>query len=90
VALQGIGQLILVHLRATTDAGLAGIGDQLVLALVGVHAALGLVAALASCPAGVLGLGVGGSLLVLELPVVALLLGHVLDRRPGCAVRPLF
>src|SRR4051812_3104686 len=86
VLAQRVGELVLVHLRAPLDAGRAGVLEQLGLGLVGVDAAMGLARVVAGRLAAAGRLRVGRAGLVLELPVVALLLGDVLDRRPGRAV----
>src|SRR3954464_13368961 len=86
---QRLGELGLAHVRAALDARLLGVLVELLLGLVGVHAAVGLLGPLARRAAALLGLRVRGSLLVLELPVVALLLGDVLDRGVRRAVGAL-
>src|SRR3954452_17807933 len=86
---QRLGELGLAHVRAPVDARLLGVLVELLLGLVGVHAAVGLLGPLARRAAALLGLRVRGSLLVLELPVVALLLGDVLDRGVRRAVGAL-
>src|SRR4051812_26173698 len=86
---QRLGELGLAHVRAPFDARLLGVLVELLLGLVGVHAAVGLLGPLARRAAALLGLRVRGSLLVLELPVVALLLGDVLDRGVRRAVGAL-
>src|SRR3954454_13729257 len=86
---QRLGELGLAHVRAALDARLLGVLVELLLGLLGVHAAVGLLGPLARRAAALLGLRVRGSLLVLELPVVALLLGDVLDRGVRRAVGAL-
>ena len=82
VALERLGQLVLVHLRAPGDVRLASVRLELRLRLAGVDAAVGLLRPVARRGAALLGLRVRRPVVVLELPVVALLLGDVLDRRP--------
>src|SRR5213076_644929 len=74
-------ELLLAHLRAPLDAEPLGALVELLLGVaLCVDAAVGLLRVLAGGPAALLGLRVRGALLVLELPVVAALLGDVLDR----------
>src|SRR4051795_8758616 len=83
--LDGVDELLLLHLRAAGDRQPLGDVEQVLLGGVGVDAALGL---LARVPATG-GLRVGGPLPAagLLLPVVADLLEAVLDGGPGDLVR---
>src|SRR4051794_10974106 len=87
--LERVDQLLLAHAGAPFDAGPLGILVQGRLRLAGVDAAVRAAAA-PRCLAALRGLRVRGPLLRLRLPVVALLLGHVLDGRPRRAMRALF
>src|SRR3954451_11242627 len=89
VLLERLGKLLLGHVRAALDAGLLGVLVELLLRLVRVDAAVGAFGVVARAAAGPLGLRVRRALLVLELPVVALLLGDVLDGGERGAVRAL-
>src|SRR3954451_22410782 len=80
-------ELLLRHVRAALDAGPLRVLVQLRLRLVGVDATVSAPPA----PGGrssLRGLGVRRPLASLRLPMVALLLGDVLDRGPRGAVRP--
>src|SRR3954447_13411030 len=89
VLLERLCELLLAHVRAALDAGLLGVLVELLLRLVRVDAAVGAFGVVARAAAGPLGLRVRRALLVLELPVVALLLGDVLDGGERGAVRAL-
>src|SRR4051794_32915098 len=84
-----LGQLGLVHVGATLDARLLGVVVERLLGLVGVDAAVALPGPVARGAAALRRLRIGRALLVLELPVVALLLGDVLDGGVGGPVRAL-
>src|SRR3954447_15119145 len=85
-----VGELLLVHVRAALDAELLGAVVELLLGVaLGVDAAARPLRPVARGLAALGGLRVRRALLVLELPVVALLLGDVLDRRERGAVRAL-
>src|SRR4051795_2281381 len=79
--LDGVDELLLLHLRAAGDRQPLGDVEQVLLRGVGVDAALGLPVGVPAAP----GLRVGGALPAagLLLPVVADLLEAVLHRRPG-------
>ena len=83
-----LGELLLVHPRAALDAGPLRVLVELLLGLEDIHAAVRLAAAARGRPA-LRRLRVGRSRLVLQLPVIAALLGDVLDRIPGGAVGAL-
>ena len=86
---QRVDQLVLAHLGAPPDPRRAGVGQELVLGLGRVDASGGAPAALAREAARAGRLLVGRPLLVLGLPMVAALLGDVLDRGPsGPVARP--
>src|SRR5439155_23931838 len=83
-------ELLLAHLRAPLDAELLGALVQLLLGVaLDVDAAVGLLRVLAGEAPALRGLRVRGALLVLGLPVIAALLGDVLDGIPRGPVRAL-
>src|SRR5215216_2583155 len=89
VLLQRLRELLLRHLRAAGDAGALRVLVELLLRLARVDAAVGPAGPGARLRRALGRLRIRRALPVLELPVVAALLGDVLDRRIGRAVRPL-
>src|SRR4051795_10145433 len=82
-----VRELLLVHVGAAVDAELLGAVVELLLGVaLNVDSAARRLRPVARGLAALGGLRVRRSLLVLELPVVALLLGDVLDRRERGAV----
>src|SRR5215211_7319313 len=81
VLLQRPRKLVLAHPRAALDPGALRVLVELLLGLAGVDAAVGRGRPLARLPAALGRLRVRRALAVLQLPVVAALLGDVLDRR---------
>src|SRR4051812_24236013 len=88
-ALDRLGELLLGHLRPPVDAGAPGLLVELGLRLARVDAPVALPGALERVATALGRLRIRGTLLVLELPVIAPLLRHVLDGGPGGAVRAL-
>src|SRR3954452_9718631 len=83
-----VRQFVLGHVRAAFDVELLGALVELFLAVAPrVDASVGLLGPLTGGRTALRGLLVRRPLLVLELPVVALFLGDVLDRRAGGPVR---
>src|SRR4051812_35761841 len=82
-----IRQFVLGHVRAPVDVELLGALVELLLGVaLRIDASVGALGPVAGVRAALRGLRVRRPLLVLELPVVALLLGDVLDRRERGAV----
>src|SRR4051812_25182069 len=86
----GVGELTLGHAGAALDAErLRALVELFFGVALGVDATVGLLRPVARRGAALLGLRVARAVLVLLLPVVADLLGDVLDRRPRGPVRAL-
>jgi hypothetical protein len=87
VLAQRLRELGLAHVGAALDAGSLGVVVEGVRGLGGVDAAVGLPVALTRGAPAEGGLRIRGTLFVLELPVVAALLGNVLEGALICRVR---